>query len=122
MENSPDEKPLKSVSFITHATRGVIRDQTIRRKAMFMLLVIALVLLFAGSTFLAPLIDPREHLFRALFFWFVCAWLTLTAMLLALFDMLMVRAKARQEQRALREEFSDGRDRGAGADNEANSA
>ena len=34
METPPEEKNLEAVSFVVHATRGVIRDQRTRRKAM----------------------------------------------------------------------------------------
>lgn len=105
-ENSPETKPLRTVSFVVHATRGVIRDQTTRRKTMFAVLVVALVLLFSGSTFLASMLNPQEHPMRFILFWFVCAWLTLTAILLAVFDLLMVRLEARKAQRILREESS----------------
>jgi len=100
------EKPLQKVSFVVHATRGVVRDQNVRRKTMFILLVVALVLLFSGSTFLATTINPREHPGWFIFFWFVCGWLTLTAILLACFDMLMVRLRARKAERTLREKIS----------------
>ena len=105
-ENSPETKPLRTVSFVVHATRGVIRNQTARRKMMFAVLVIALVLLFSGSTFLASMLNPQEHPMRFILFWFICAWLTLTAILLAIFDLLMVRLEARKAQRILREESS----------------
>jgi hypothetical protein len=101
------EKTLRTVSFVVHATRGLIRDQNMRRKTMFALLVVALVLLFAGSTFLAPLINPREHPGWFIFFWFVCAWLTLTALFLAVFDMLVIRLQGRKAERRLREKFPD---------------
>jgi hypothetical protein len=101
-QDPSEEKPLRSVPFVIHATRGVIRDQTVRRKAMFILLLAALILLFSGSTFLAPFLNPREHLGWALLFWIACIWLTLTALLLALFDLLMVRLAARAEERELR--------------------
>jgi hypothetical protein len=101
----PTEKQLSMLSFVAHATRGVIRDQNVRRRTMFALLVIALVLLFSGSTFLAPTITPREHPGWFILYWFVCGWLTLTAMFLAFFDMLMVRLEARKAQRTLREKF-----------------
>jgi hypothetical protein len=107
VDRVPNEKPLRTTSFVIHATRGVIRDQTTRRKIMFGLLVIALVLLFSGSTFLAPIITPREHPGWFIFFWFVCAWLTLTAMFLAIFDLLMVRLEARKTERTLRQKFSE---------------
>jgi hypothetical protein len=105
-ENGPAEKPLRAASFAVHATRGVIRDQTTRRKTMFFLLVTALVLLCLGSTFLAPLLNPREHLGWALTFWIVCVWLTLTALLLALFDLLTLRAAARAAEHELRRSYT----------------
>jgi protein-S-isoprenylcysteine O-methyltransferase Ste14 len=105
-ENSPETKRLRTVSFVVHATRGVIRNQTTRRKTMFTALVIALVLLFCGSTFLASMLNPQEHPMRFILFWLVCAWLTLTAILLAVFDLLMVRLEARNAQQSLQGKFS----------------
>jgi hypothetical protein len=105
--DEPPGKPLRAVSFVIHATRGVIRDQTTRRKVMFLLLVIALALLFSGSTFLAPMMRPREHPAWFIFFWFVCAWLTITAMFLAIFDLLMVRLQGRKAERTLRPKYPE---------------
>jgi len=70
---------------------------------MFALIVLALLLLFAGSTFLQAPLNPREHPLGFLLFWIICGWLTLTAVLLALFDALMVKLESRRERRALRE-------------------
>jgi protein-S-isoprenylcysteine O-methyltransferase Ste14 len=106
----PEEKPLRTTSFFIHATRGVIRDQTTRRKTMFVLLVVALVLLFSGSTLLHSILNPREHLGLFIFYWLVCAWLTLTAMLLAVFDMLVIRAHGRKARQILRGELSEEQD------------
>ena len=103
MTNSPDEKPLRTTSFIIHATRGVIRDPNTRRKAMFALVIVAVLLLFFGSTVLRSTLNPREHPFWFIFFWLICAWVTVTAMLLAIFDMLLVRLEARRAERQLRE-------------------
>lgn len=108
MEN-PEEKSLQTTSFIVHATRGVIRDQKTRRKMMVILLAAALLLLIFGGTLLTPLLNPREHLIGALVFWLACIWLTLTAMLLAIFDLLAMRLEAKRAERALREQLkSDG--------------
>jgi hypothetical protein len=116
MENSSDEKQLEATSFVVHATRGVIRDQNIRRKAMLVLLALALLSLFLGFTIFAPALNPREHPWRVIFFWIVCIWLTFTALLLALFDLLVLRLQARQAERALREKLDAARLRqGSGA-------
>jgi protein-S-isoprenylcysteine O-methyltransferase Ste14 len=85
----------------------VIRDHVIRRKTMFVLLIVALVLLFSGSTFLQGVITPREHPFWFVLFWLICAWLTVTAMLLAIFDLLMVRLAGRRAERQLRERLEE---------------
>src|SRR5437660_12255573 len=109
MENLPDEKRLRTTSFVVHATRGLIRDQTTRRKAMLFLLMLALLLLIAGFTFLQPALNPREHPWRVILFWIVCIWLTFTALLLALFDLLVLRLQARRAERALREKLEAAR-------------
>ena len=105
MEKSPEEKDLHALSFVVHATRGVIRGQNTRRKAMLFLLALALLLLISGFTFLQSALNPQEHPWRVILFWIVCIWLTFTAMLLALFDLLVLRLEARRAERALREKL-----------------
>jgi hypothetical protein len=105
METAPEEKDLESVSFIVHATRGVIRDQRTRRKAMVVLLALAVLMLLAGFTVFQSMMNPREHPWFVISFWIACVWLTFTAMLLAIFDLLVVRQEARRAQRALREKL-----------------
>jgi uncharacterized Tic20 family protein len=75
---------------------------------MVVLLAIALALLLLGATVLAPWLNPREHLIGTLVFWLACIWLTFTALLLALFDLLVVRLQARRAQRELREKLRSG--------------
>jgi hypothetical protein len=101
--NSPREKALRTTSFIARATRGVIRDQQTRRNAMFILLLVALTLLFSGTTFLQTTLNPREHPMLFVLFWIVCGWLTLTALLLAIFDLLIVKLESRMAQRVPRQ-------------------
>lgn len=105
MSDSPGEKPLRTTSFVIHATRGLIRDPNARRKTMFTVVLVALVLLFSGSTFLESALNPHEHPVWFILFWLICAWLALTALLLAVFDMLMVRAAARKAERILRSQL-----------------
>jgi biotin transporter BioY len=105
----PDEKHLRTTSFVAHATRGVIRDQNTRRKAMMLLLAGALLLLISGFTFLQSALNPREHPWRVIFFWIACIWLTFTALLLALFDLLVLRSQARRAERELREKLEAAR-------------
>ena len=49
--------------------------------------------------------NPREHPWFVILFWVACVWLTFTAMLLAIFDLLIVRLQARRARRALREKL-----------------
>jgi len=102
----PNEKKLRFVSFSIHAARGLLRDQNARRRTMFIVTIAALLLLFAGSTFLAPLLDPHLRPGWFIFYWLVCAWMTATAALLAVFDLLLVRARGRAEKRSLAQKIS----------------
>jgi fatty acid desaturase len=105
MDELPKEKSLETVSFVVHATRGVIRDQRTRRRAMVFLLALAVLLLLLGFTVLQSALIPRNHPWFVILFWLVCVWLTFTALLLAIFDLLMIRSEARKAQRALREKL-----------------
>lgn len=92
------------VPFTIHATRGLLRDQRSRRKTMAISLIIAIILLVAGLTVLRPWLDPHEHPWRFILFWLACAWETVLVLLLALFDLLLVRAQARAARKAIREQ------------------
>jgi hypothetical protein len=89
--------------FIIPITKGVIREQSARRSAMFFVMLGALVLLFFGATFLDGWL--REHRIIFVLYWFACAWATLTAVLLALYDLLTIRIEARRERRRIANEI-----------------
>lgn len=94
---------MRGLKFLLAYTIGVIRDPRLRRQSMFYGLVVAMVLLFAGATFLdGPL---RQHVWVFFWYWFACAWLTLAALLLALYDMLAIRIAARRERRRLERDY-----------------
>ena len=84
---------------IVPITKGIIREQTTRRSAIFFVMLTALVMLFLGATFLDGWL--REHPALFILYWLACAWATMTGLLLALYDMLMLRVAARREQRRL---------------------
>jgi hypothetical protein len=106
METRPSKKSFWMVPFTIQATRGLLRDQRSRRKTMAISLVVAVVMLVAGLTVLRPWLEPNEHPWRFVLFWFACAWETILVLLLALLDLLLVRAQARAARKAFREEFS----------------
>jgi hypothetical protein len=105
METRPPKKSFWMVPFTIHATRGLLRDERSRRKTMGISLVVTIAMLGAGLTVLRPWLNPHEHPWRFILFWFACAWETLLVLLLALFDLLLVRAQARAARKAFREEF-----------------
>ena len=100
-EPPPDKQRLRIASFAAHTARGLVRDQTMRRKAMFWTIIVAVVMLFLGATFLAPSLDPKVRPGWFILYWLACAWVTVTVVLLAFFDLLLVRVQARAEKRRL---------------------
>ncbi len=73
-----------------------------RRSILFGLVLVALLMVFAGSVLLDPWLEANTLGF--LVYWGICAWLTLTAFLLAIYDLLAVRREAIRERRRLKAE------------------
>ena len=94
---------MNNPKFIIQISKGLIRDQRARRLVMFYSVIFALVLIFAGSTFLWSLLRAHPLVFLA--YWAGCAWITLLAVLLAFYDMVKVRADVRRERRRLEREL-----------------
>lgn len=94
---------MNNAKFVIQISRGLVRNARARRLVMFYAVLIALVLLFSGSTFLWPFL--REHPWIFLGYWAVCAWITLLVVLLALYDLVKVRADAIQLRRQLEREY-----------------
>ena len=109
METRPNGKSFWIPSFAVHSSRGLIRDQGARRKMMFASIAVAVVLAIAGATCLRDFLNAREHPVWFILFWLACAWMTVLALLLALFDMLIVRAQSRAARRELGAELSSTR-------------
>lgn len=62
-----------------------------------MTMSIALLLALVCLVF-AMVLDAREHLLLALLGWFGCAWITISAVLLAIYDLLAVRREELERQ------------------------
>ena len=73
---------------------------------MFALLFVAVLMVITGATVLQGFLNPREHALRFILFWLACAWFTITSLLLALYDALLVRAQGRAARKTLKEEVS----------------
>ena len=108
MDERPPEKKLRVAPFAIHMTRGLLRDQKSRRRTMAVSIAIALLFLVTGLTVFRPWLNPHEHPWRFILFWLACAWETILAILLALFDMLLTRAQERAARKALREQIANG--------------
>jgi hypothetical protein len=106
----PEQKKLRITSFATHATLGILRDRQTRRQVMFWTMLVAVVMLFLGATFLAPVLDAHVRPGWFILYWLACTWITVTAVLLAIFDLLVVRMQAREDKRRLNREMTEGSD------------
>ena len=106
METPPNEKSFWLLSFAAQITRGLLRDSSARRKVMFSILGLAVLMLVAGSTFLRETLDHRAHAAWFIIFWLACGWLTATALLLALFELLILRAQGRAARKAFRDQLA----------------
>ncbi len=104
MDTPPPANKLRPVGFVAHATRGLLRDRGTRRKTIAGLVVLALLMVVLGATVLKGALDPMEHIGWFSIYWLVCGWLTITVMLMAVLDLLIVRSEARAERRRLRDE------------------
>jgi len=91
--------------FVIQVSKGLIRDQRARRTLMFYSVLVVLVLIFAGATLLWGWL--REHPILFIGYWFGCAWITLLAVLLALYDLVKVRGEIRRERRRLERELAE---------------
>jgi len=90
--------------FSIQATQGLIRDRGTRRKIMAFVLGAALVMMAVGLTTLAPWLAPHDHPGRFIFFWFVCGWWTMTALLLAIADLLLLRVERKRARKEMEDE------------------
>ena len=86
-------------------SKAVLRDTRLRRNVMLWVMAAALAMLFLGS-WLLPDEWARRHWILFFCYWAFCAWLTLTAVLLAIFDMLIIRATARAMRRRIEEDIA----------------
>jgi hypothetical protein len=88
---------------------GIARSQPQRRRAMFVLTAAALAMVFLGVTMLWS-VFPGHPLFFAIY-WLACAWITVCVLLLAIYDLLMVVRRGRQERESARRQIFGNDDR-----------
>ena len=86
-------------------TKGVLRDTRLRRNVMLWVMASALVMLFLGSWLMSDE-WARKHVGIYFLYWAVCGWFTLAGLLLAVFDMLVIRAAGRAMRRRIEEDIA----------------
>ena len=96
----------KPVSFILLVSKGILRDRTMRRKALFGIVLAVLFMLGLGILVLDEWLNA--HVIVFLLYWGACFWLTLSCILLAFYDMLLVRLEAQVERRRIKSRFLGG--------------
>ncbi len=99
-----------SVKAIILTTKGIIRDQAVEADPADVhppMVLAAMQMVAARTTVLSGWLMGVNRMF--LLYWLVCAWVTMTSTLPAIFDMLAVRLLLRREKRRLKEETSSGR-------------
>ena len=90
-------------AWVRRFARFLMVHQAARRSVMFYLLLTALGFVLVGGILFPDWLRSRPIVF--LVFWLTCALLTFIAMVLACFDLILVRVAARVAQRALRAQY-----------------
>lgn|SRR5471032_2742662 len=107
MPESPPPAPFgtgpTNFPWIRRLARFLVIHQAARRSTMFYLLVTALGFVLVGGILVPSWLRARPMVF--IFFWLTCASLTLIALVLACFDLILVRVASRVAQRALRAQY-----------------
>lgn len=84
---------------MTAWARAIAGNQTSRRRALFHLTLGACLAVFAGAVVVGRFLEQHPWLF--VFYWLGVAWLTLTIVLVAVYDALAVLADGRRARRDL---------------------
>ena len=92
--------PRSSRKNLLALARALLLDLHWRRTLMVYLIAVAFGMMLVGGTVGFDFLRARIPLFIA--FWLGCAFLTLVATLLAIYDLLILRLQARRAQRELR--------------------
>ena len=86
-------------------SKGLLRDTRLRRNVMLWVMAAAMVMLFLGSWLLSDE-WARKHVGLYFAYWAVCIWLTVAGLLLAVFDILIIRAASRAMQRRIAQDIA----------------
>ena len=93
-----------NIRLLTGVSAALLREKSSRRKIMFYTSVLTMVVVFGGVLFLTPLLAKSPLLF--LTYLLFCLGGALFMVLLALYDMAMIRRQHRSELMKLRNEVT----------------
>lgn len=93
---------LVDIGFIVALCKGIAGDKQLRRTVLSWLLLAALLMTVAGAAVFSSWL--QESPLRFVLYWGICAWFTVTTMLLAAYDLLSIRRDAANERRRIRRE------------------
>ncbi|MGH8045770.1 MAG: hypothetical protein ACREKL_00870 [Chthoniobacterales bacterium] len=88
------------LNFCVAVSIGIMRDQFQRRRVMFILVLASLCMLAAGTFLLWNFFTTHPLAFAL--YWLACGWLLICVILLAVYDLLMVMRRGREERSAAR--------------------
>ncbi len=93
----------KFLGFCIAVSIGILQNQWQRRRMLFILLLGCLSMLGAGTFLLWKYFTTHPLAFAI--YWLVCVFLLVCVILLAVYDLLIVMRRGREEQRAARKQF-----------------
>ena len=93
----PDDQKRSSSSgsMIAMIFRIILRTRRLRRNLMFGLTIAMMIFVFLGAYPLAGFLSGHPWIF--LFYWLFCTFLVITAIILAIYDMLRVTQEGRED-------------------------
>lgn len=89
--------------FVVAVSIGISRDQFQRRRVIFILLLGAMSLFAAGTFLLGGWFSTHPLAFAI--YWLACAWILVCVILLAIYDLLLVIRRGREERRSARRDI-----------------
>lgn len=111
--SAPEEKPSPQrpqrggdlVALTVAICLGIIREQRVRRSVLFVVMISIMLMLFGGVVVFDQWLAKHPIVF--LLYWGACLWLTGLSILMALYDMLMVRKAGALSRRRLAEDMAE---------------
>lgn len=103
--STPPKKSNNPLVMAIATSLVLLRTRRYRRNLLFGLTLFTLLVVFGGAFSLAAWLNDRPMLFAS--YWLACFLLVIVLLVLALYDLMMVRREHRREMRRLDQRLSD---------------